>query len=113
MTFFLLTLLPVLETIAITAMYLPQIAKTIRTKDVKAQATSFWLLLVIALSARVTTTSVLFATGNGISLAFIITAIANLTLAAVMLGLVLYYRNRARAYDYSEISTILVSKGVR
>lgn len=112
MNFFLLTLLPVLETVAITAMYLPQIAKTIRTKDVKAQATSFWLLLVIALTARVTTTSVLFATGNSISLAFLITAIVNLTLATVMLVLVIKYRNK-RIYDYSDVGTILVAKGVR
>lgn len=92
MEFFLLNVLPQVGTLLIGAMYIPQILKTHKTKDVSGMSMAFWIMLVIALSVltvNATTIFVMFGTFG-----FLITEIVNLSLAVIVLIQVLKYKNK-------------------
>lgn len=92
MEFFLLNVLPQIGTILIGAMYIPQIIKTHKTKDVTGMSLTFWIMLAVALSVLTVNASVIFATFG--TFGFLITEVVNLSLALVVLIQVLKYRKK-------------------
>lgn len=92
MEFFLLNILPQLGTLLIGAMYIPQIMKTHKTKDVTGMSVAFWIMLVVALSVLTVNATTIFITFG--TFGFLITEVVNLTLALVVLFQVLKYRKK-------------------
>lgn len=90
MEFFLLNILPQIGTFLIGAMYVPQIFKTHKTKDVTGMSIVFWTMLVIALSVLTVNALTVFITFG--TFGFLITEVVNLSLAVVVLIQVLKYR---------------------
>lgn len=90
--FFLLNLLPQIGTVLIGAMYIPQIYKTAKTKDVSGMSVAFWIMLVIALATMTANALVVFITLGTFGL--LITEAVNLILAIVVLIQVLKYRKK-------------------
>lgn len=90
MEFFLLNILPQIGTILIGLMYVPQIIKTHKTKDVTSMSLAFWIMLTMALTVMtINATAIFVLTG---AFGFLITEIVNLVLAIVVLWQVLIYR---------------------
>lgn len=90
MTPFLLNILPTIAGIFLGICYIPQIIKTLRTKDVKSLSLPFWIILNIALVFLVINAIVVFRT-TGVW-GYLVTETFNEGLALVMLILVLKYR---------------------
>lgn len=97
MEFFLLNVLPQIGTFLIGAMYIPQIVKTYKTKDVSGMAVSFWIMLVLALSVLTINATVVFITFG--TFGFLITEIINLSLAVVVLIQIMMYKKRKLDVD--------------
>lgn len=93
LTHTILFILSAIEIITITFMYIPAIVKAYRTKDTTSYSTAFWGLLVVALLARTTSSSI------GGNLFLISTSAVNLVLAVVMLCLVVYYKKNVEKDD--------------
>lgn len=92
--FFLLNLLPQIGTFLIGAMYVPQIWKTHKTKDVTGMSVAFWIMLVIALTTMTANALVVFIALGTFGL--LITESVNLVLAIVVLIQVLKYRKKSK-----------------
>lgn len=89
-----LSLIPTVVGVLYFIMYFPQIRMTYRTKDASTQSTSFWAILVVALSLKTVNAVVtLIMTGEPGYLAM---EIVNLTLAGVVLTLVIKYKKKER-----------------
>lgn len=94
MIYFLLNVLPQIGTVLIGAMYIPQIMKTYKTKDVSSMSFAFWLMLVCALSVLTINAIVVFIVFG--TYGFLITEAVNLTLALVVFIQYLKYRNKSK-----------------
>lgn len=94
MEFFLLNVLPQIGTLLIGAMYIPQIIKIHKTKNVSSMALSFWVMLVLALAVLTVNATVIFILFG--TFGFLITEIINLSLAVVVLTQILMYRKREK-----------------
>lgn len=92
MSFFLLNVLPQIGTALIGLMYVPQILKTHKTKDVTGMSLLFWVMLACALSVLTANALVVFLTFG--TFGFLITEAVNLALALVVLVQVLLYRDK-------------------
>jgi uncharacterized protein with PQ loop repeat len=92
MMYFLLNILPQIGTFLIGAMYIPQVLKTYKTKDVRSMSLLFWIMLVIALSTMTANAIVVFIVYHTYGL--LITEAVNLVLALIVLIQVLLYRNK-------------------
>lgn len=93
MTNFLLNLLPSIAGIFLGICYIPQIVKTVKTKNVEGMSVQFWIILNIALTMLVINSLVVFKT-SGVW-GYAVTECFNEGLAFVMLLLVLKYRKKA------------------
>jgi uncharacterized protein with PQ loop repeat len=89
---FLLNLLPSIAGILLGICYLPQIAKTFKSKDVTGMSLAFWIILNLALSCLVVNAVIVFKT-SGVW-GYMVTEIFNEGLAFVMLLMVLKYRKK-------------------
>lgn len=89
---FLLNLLPTLAGVVLGACYVPQIIKTVKTKNVDGMSVQFWVLLNIALTMLLINSIVVFI--NFGTWGYMVTEIFNEGLALVMLILVLKYRKK-------------------
>lgn len=89
---FLLNLLPTIAGILLGICYIPQIAKTYRTKDVESMSTAFWIILNFALTFLVINAVVVFMT-SGVW-GYMVTEVFNEGLALVTLIMVLKYRKK-------------------
>ncbi|HLO11571.1 MAG TPA: PQ-loop domain-containing transporter [Pseudoneobacillus sp.] len=89
---FLLNLLPTIAGVILGICYIPQIVKTLKTKNVEGMSLPFWVLLNIALTLLVINAFVVFTT-SGVW-GYLVTEIFNEVLALVMLILVVKYRER-------------------
>lgn len=89
---FLLDLAPLVAIGFITVCYIPQIIKTIKTKDVKGQSLAFWIMLDIALLGNVLQqVGLIQFMGNTRYLGLIEQSI-NLSLAILQTGLIIKYK---------------------
>lgn len=89
---FLLNLLPTIAGVLLGVTYIPQIVKTVKTKDVEGMSLAFWIILVIALlMLAVNALAVFVQTGVW---GYLVTETFNSGLAIVMLILVIKYRKR-------------------
>lgn len=100
MSFFLLNILPQIGTLLIGLMYIPQIIKTHKSKDVTGMSLWFWIMLVCALSVLTVNATVVFITFG--TFGFLITEAVNLTLAVVVLIQVLKYRKKNELHKQGE-----------
>lgn len=91
MEFFLLNVLPQIGTILIGLMYVPQIIKTHKSKDVTGMSLAFWIMLVVALSVLTLNASVIFVVHG--TFGYLITEVVNLALAIVVLIQVIKYKD--------------------
>lgn len=91
---FLLNLLPSIAGILLGICYIPQIVKTIKTKDVSSMSLSFWVILNFALTFLLINSIVVFITSDYEVWGYMATEIFNEGLALVMLILVLKYRTK-------------------
>lgn len=92
--YILLNILPQIGTFLIGAMYIPQIMKTNKTKDVSGMSVWFWLTLVMALSVMTANALVVFLVYGTYGL--LVTESVNLILAVVVLWQVLKYKGNAK-----------------
>lgn len=92
--YILLNILPQIGTFLIGAMYIPQIIKTNKTKDVSGMSIWFWLMLVMALSVMTANALVVFLVYGTYGL--LVTESVNLVLAIVVMWQVLKYKNNTR-----------------
>jgi uncharacterized protein with PQ loop repeat len=92
LTAFLLNSLATVAGIVLAFCYIPQIKKTLQTKNVEGMSLSFWIILSIALFLlTVNALTVFLLTGVW---GYLVTEIFNLGLALVMLTLVVKYRKK-------------------
>lgn len=89
---FLLNILPILSGIVLTISYIPQIATTLKTKNVDGIDRKFWLLITIALTGLAISTGAVWVYKG--SYGNFVTELANVLLAGTMLVLVFKYRRR-------------------
>lgn len=90
----LLNLLPLIAGVLLGITYIPQIAKTHRTKNVEGMSVLFWIILVLALSMMtVNAVTIFFMTG---AYGYLITEFFNTGLAVVVLCQVLRYRKKEK-----------------
>lgn len=89
---FLLNLLPSIAGVILGICYIPQIIKTIKTKNVEGVSLSFWAILNVALTLLVINSIVVFNT-TGVW-GYMVTEIFNEGLALVMLILVVKYKKK-------------------
>lgn len=94
MNYFLLNVLPQIATVLIALMYVPQIVRTHKTKNVEGIAVSFWILLVAALIVNTTNALIIYTTSGVYGT--LITQSVNLTLAITVLTQVAYYKLNAK-----------------
>lgn len=89
---FLLNLLPSLAGIILGICYVPQIVRTLKTKDVTGMSLGFWAILNVALTLLVINAIVVYIQFG--TWGYMVTEFFNEALAFVMLVLVLKYRKR-------------------
>src|SRR5690625_4102197 len=86
----LLDYITIVATAFLTICYLPQIAKTFRTKDVSGISLPFWIFLNLALSLMLINSIVIYIEFG--TWGYMVTEIINESLAFIMLVMVLRYR---------------------
>lgn len=93
LTEFLLNLLPTIGGIILGICYIPQIVKTVKTKDVTGMSLYFWIILSVALLIlTVNALAIFIITGVW---GYLVTEIFNLGLTLTMLILVGKYRKKS------------------
>lgn len=88
----LLNVIPTVATFFLVVCYLPQLIRTLKTKDVSSISLSFFAMLNIALTLLLINSILLF-TQNG-NWGYVVTYIFNEGFALWMLILILKYRNK-------------------
>jgi uncharacterized protein with PQ loop repeat len=92
MEHFLLNLLPTIAGVLLGICYIPQIIRTIKTKNVEGISLSFWIILNFALTFLVINAYVVWKVSG--AWGYLVTEIFNEGLAFVMLILVFKYRKK-------------------